>query len=206
LIPIPTFCFSLVVTHAGTSGLYFDTPQRAWEPAAHLSAQKHIIYTEKPFRKIIAVRPSLYDDHWTGGKGMYKSEPALVDGGEVIIYAPHINEVSYTHGKILDEIGYHTRDYFMAQWDRFSHFPWGVIAHSTQVKGGGSYDKRSGIETPRVTVTVASAISPERIQRINLNYLDPTELRIEEWQGREKEGILVIPRAGEMLYRIRPQP
>jgi lactate racemase len=202
LIPTPAFCFALVVDHAGTAGIYFDTPQRAWEPAARLSAQKHILYVEKPYRKMIAVMPRLYDDLWTGGKGMYKSEPALADGGEVIIYAPHISEVSYTHGKVLDEIGYHTRDYFTAQWERFARQPWGVLAHSTHVKGQGSYNAQTGIETPRVTVTVASAIPEARIRRINLNYLDPTGLRLEEWAGREAEGILVIPRAGEMLYRL----
>jgi lactate racemase len=203
LIPTPVFCLALVVTHAGTAGLYFDTPQRAWEPAARLSAQKHILYVEKPLRKIIAVMPSLYDDLWTGGKGMYKSEPALADGGEVVIYAPHISAVSYTHGAILTEVGYHTRDYFTAQWERFSHHPWGVLAHSTHVKGQGTYDAASGIETPRVTVTVASAIPAELIRRINLNYLDPASLRLDEWTGREEEGILVIPRAGEMLYRLK---
>jgi nickel-dependent lactate racemase len=203
LIPTPAFCLALVVSHAGTAGIYFDTPARAWEPAATLSAQKHILCLDKPVRKIIAVMPALYDDLWTGGKGMYKSEPALADGGEVVIYAPHISEISYTHGKILAEIGYHTRDYFTAQWERFRAYPWGVLAHSTHVKGQGTYDLPSGIETPRVTVTVASAIPAELIRRVNLNYLDPASLRLEEWAGREDEGILLIPRAGEMLYRLR---
>jgi nickel-dependent lactate racemase len=204
LIPTPAFCFALVVEHGGTAGIYFDTPQRAWHPAAALSAQKHIHYIEKPFQKILAVMPRLYDDLWTGGKGMYKAEPALANGGEVIIYAPHIDEVSYTHGKILEEVGYHTRDYFTTQWERFMHFPWGVLAHSTHVKGQGAYDPASGVETPRVTVTVASAIPAERIRRINLSYLDPRQVNPQDWAGREHEGILLIPRAGEMLYRLKP--
>ena len=203
LIPTPTFCFSLVVSHAGTSGLFFGTPQETWQAASALSARKHILYVEKPFHKIISVLPPLYDDFWTGGKGMYKVEPAVADGGEVIIYAPRINELSYTHGAILDQVGYHTRDYFTCQWERFKGFPWGVLAHSTHVKGAGSYDPHSGVETPRVQVTVASAIPEERIRRINLNYLNPASLNLEEWTNREQEGILVIPRAGEMLYRLK---
>jgi len=127
----------------------------------------------------------------------------VADGGEVVIYAPHISEVSYTHGRVLDQIGYHTRDYFTCQWDRFKGFPWGVLAHSTHVKGAGNYDPRSGIETPRVQVAVASAIPEERIRRINLNYLDPASFHPEDWAGREDEGILLIPRAGEMLYRLK---
>ena len=203
LIPTPAFCFALVVTHAGTAGAYFGTPQEAWVPASALSARLHIVYVPKPFHKVISVMPALYDDLWTGGKGMYKVEPVVADGGEVIIYAPRIDEISYTHGAVLDEVGYHTRDYFSAQWERYKHHPWGVLAHSTHVKGTGTYDPRTAVETPRVTVTVASAIPEARIRRVNLNYLNPASLHLEEWAGREEEGILVIPRAGEMLYRLK---
>jgi hypothetical protein len=37
-----------------------------------------------------------------------------------------------------------------------------------------------------------------------LGYLNPAGVKMEEWQGREEEGIKVIPRAGEILYRIKP--
>ncbi len=199
----PAACFGLVVTHAGLAGLYFGSPHEAWQAASALSAQKHIVYVDRPFKRVISVMPELYDDLWTGAKGMYKMEPAVVDGGEVVIYAPHIAEVSYTHGKILDEVGYHCRDYFMKQWDKFKHYPGGVLAHSTHLKGLGTYDAATGIETPRVQVTLATGISKERCQHINLGYLDPATLDVAEWQGREAEGVLVVPRAGEMLYRVK---
>lgn len=199
----PAACFGLVVTHEGLAGLYFGTPQEAWEAASALSAKKHIIYVNKPFRRVLSVMPKLYDDLWTGAKGMYKMEPAVCDGGEVVIYAPHITEVSYTHGKLIDEIGYHCRDYFLKQWDKFKDYPGGVLAHSTHVKGLGTYDGATGIETPRITVTLATGIPPERCKRINLGYLDPQTINVREWQGREGEGVLVVPRAGEMLYRVR---
>lgn len=207
----PTACFSLVVAPSGSpgedhnhlSGLFFGTPQQAWQAAADLSAQVHIRYVDAPYRKVISVMPAMYDDLWTAAKGMYKMEPVVADGGEVIIYAPNITEVSYTHGKILNEIGYHCRDYFVAQWDRFSRYPGGILAHSTHVKGLGQYDAPSGIETPRIHVTLATGIPEERCRRINLGYLNPAELNLAEWQGREAEGILVVPRAGEILYRLR---
>lgn len=202
LIPTPAACLALVVTHEGTAGLYYGTPQEAWQPAAALSAQKHIVRVENPFRRVLAVMPRLYDDLWTGAKGMYKLEPVVADGGEVVIYAPHISEVSYVHGRILDEIGYHTRDYFLKQWARFQDYPWGVLAHSTHVKGLGIYDPASGLESPRIQVTLATAIPAERCRRINLGYMDPREVNPAEWQNRESEGILVVPRAGEMLYRL----
>lgn len=204
LIPRPRACFALVVTHAGLAGLFFGSPEEAWEGASALSAQRHIVWVERPYQRVLSIMPEMYDDLWTAAKGMYKLEPAVADGGEVIIYAPHINEVSYTHGALIDSIGYHCRDYFLAQWDRFKGFPGGILAHSTHVKGMGSFDPASGVETPRIRVTLATDIPEERCRRINLGYCNPATIDPQAWQGREDEGVLVVPRAGEMLYRVRP--
>jgi hypothetical protein len=128
----------------------------------------------------------------------------VADGGEVVIYAPHVREVSYTHGKLLDEVGYHCRDYFLKQWDRFADVPGGILAHSTHLKGLGTYDEATGKETPRIRVTLATGIPRERCERINLSYLDPASVDVEAW--KEDPETLVVPRAGEMLYRVRPSP
>ena len=202
MVTVPTACFALVVTPAGMAGLYFGSAREAWEQASALSAQRHIVWLDAPVRQVLSVMPRMYADIWTAGKGMYKMEPAVADGGEVIIYAPHINEVSITHGRLIEEVGYHCRDYFLAQPERFAHYPGGVLAHSTHVKGQGRYDAATGIETPRVTVTLATGISAERCRRINLGYRDPASIDIKAWSGREGEGVLVVPRAGEMLYRL----
>ena len=201
-IDVPKLCFSMVVKgHNDLVGLYFGTPEEAYEAAADLSAQHHIVYVEKPFKRVLSVMPELYDDLWTAAKGMYKMEPAIADGGEVIIYAPHIDEVSYTHGHILDEIGYHVRDYFLKQWERFRDCPWGVLAHSTHLCGVGTYE--DGVELPRIRVTLATGIPRERCERLGLGYLDPATIDLDAWRGHEDEGILIVPRAGEMLYRLR---
>jgi nickel-dependent lactate racemase len=205
-IPRPTSCFALVVTKEGTAGVYFGSPQEAWATASALSAQRHIVWVDRPFQRVLSVLPSLYDDLWTGGKGMYKLEPAIADCGEVVIYSPAITEISYTHGKLLDEVGYHCRDYFLKQWNRFRHFPGGVLAHSTHVKGLGTFDVDEGREYPRIGVTLATGISEERCRRVNLGYLDPAIIDENDWQGREAEGVVVIPRAGETLYRLKPAP
>jgi nickel-dependent lactate racemase len=203
MVPRPVSCFAFVVTHEGLNGLYFDTPTEAWKAASALSAEVHIRWVERPYRRVLAVMPQMYDDLWTAAKGMYKMEPAVADGGEVVIYSPSIDEVSYTHGKLIDEVGYHCRDYFLTQWERFKDYPGGVLAHSTHVKGLGTYDSTTDIEIPRVRVTLATGIPEERCRRINLNYLDPSSIRIDEWRGREAEGILVVPRAGEIVYRLK---
>ncbi len=194
-----------MVTHAGLAGIYFGPAREAWQAAAALSAKKHIIYVDKPYKRVLSIMPEMYDDLWTAAKGMYKMEPAVADGGEVVIYAPHITEVSYTHGRLLDEIGYHCRDYFIKQWDKFRDYPGGVLAHSTHLKGMGEFDSLTGIEKPRITVTLATGISPERCRMINLGYLDPASVNPKDWENRENEGILVVPRAGEMLYRMRKE-
>jgi nickel-dependent lactate racemase len=199
----PKACFALVVTHAGLGGIYFGSPEEAWQAAADLSAQTHIMYVDRPFQRVLSIMPQMYDDVWTAGKGMYKVEPVVADGGEVVIYAPHITEISYTHGRLIEEIGYHCRDYFLEQWDKFKDYPGGVLAHSTHVKGLGTYDPLTKIETPRIRVTLATGILAERCARINLGYLDPEKINLKEWENRVDEGILVVQRAGEMLYRIR---
>ena len=193
----------MVVTHEGLAGIYFGNAREAWHAAAVLSSQKHIVYVDKPYQRVISVMPQMYDDLWTAAKGMYKMEPVVADGGEVIIYAPHITEVSYTHGKILDQIGYHCRDYFLKQWDKFKIYPHGVLAHSTHLRGLGTYDAATDTETLRIKVTLATGIPEERCRRIGLGYLDPALLDPNEWVGREDKGILVVARAGEMLYRLR---
>ncbi len=203
MVTVPTACLALVVTGAGLAGAYFGAPREAWEHASALSAKRHIVWLDKPVRQVLSVMPAMYADVWTAGKGMYKMEPVVADGGEVIIYAPHIREVSFTHGHVIDEVGYHCRDYFVAQPERFAQFPGGVLAHSTHVKGLGTYDAATAVETPRITVTLATQIPPERCRKINLGYRDPASIDVEAWKGRESEGILVVPRAGEMLYRLR---
>jgi nickel-dependent lactate racemase len=200
----PMSCVSLVVTHEGVAGLYVGSPRESWEAASALSARTHVLWVDRPFRRVLSIMPTMYDDLWTAAKGMYKLEPAMADGGEIVIFAPHITEVSYTHGHIIDEIGYHCRDYFLGQWERFGHYPGGVLAHSTHVKGMGAYDAATGVETPRIQVTLATGIPEERCRRINLGYLDPASIRVDEWKGREADGIIVVPRAGEMLYRLAP--
>ncbi|MGE0885257.1 MAG: lactate racemase domain-containing protein [Blastocatellales bacterium] len=201
----PKLCCSLVVKGESLAGLYIGSPEEAWEAASELSTQLHIVWNDKPFKRVLSVMPKLYGDIWTGSKGMYKLEPVVADGGEVIIYAPHIDEISYTHGKVLDEIGYHVLEYFTKQWDRFKQYPLGVIAHSTHLKGLGTYDPETGVETPRIKVTLATRIPRERCERLNLGYLDPETINIDDWKNREDEGILMVPKAGEMLYRLKPK-
>jgi nickel-dependent lactate racemase len=205
MIPTKRLCLAMVVApgSGALAGLYAGSPVEAWAAAADLSARVHVSYVEEPFRRVLSVMPESYVDIWTAAKGMYKLEPAVADGGEVVIYAPHITEFSYAHGRELAEVGYHVRDYFTKQWKRYRHYPGTVLAHSTHLKGGGTYDEKTGEERPRVRVTLATGISEKRCQAHNLGYLNPNEVNPEEWSGKEDEGVRLVPRAGEVLYRLR---
>lgn len=202
-VPTPKSCFAMVVEGDKLAGMYFGSPESAWSYAADLSEKLHIAYKDKPFHTVLSCAPKMYDDIWTAGKCMYKLEPVVADGGKLIIYAPHIDEISYTHGKILDEIGYHTRDYFVAQWEKFKHYPWGVVAHSTHVRGIGTYE--NGVEKPRVEVILATRIPESRCKKLNLGYMDPDSIDKADYMDKEDQGILFVPKAGECLYRLKEQ-
>ena len=185
-IKMPVACMALVVSKEGVNGFYFGATREAWKGAAALSAKKQITWVDKPFCRVLAVMPEMYPDIWTAAKGMYKAEPAVIDDGEVVIYAPHITEFSYTHGVWLEKIGYHCRDYFLKQWKLFAEVPRGVLAHSTHLRGQGAFDEATGFERDRIRVTLATGISEERCARMNLGYLDPREIVFKEWLGREE--------------------
>ncbi|MCE5276792.1 MAG: lactate racemase domain-containing protein [Planctomycetaceae bacterium] len=185
------------------TGLFAGSLRDSWSAAADLSAKVHIRYVQTPYQSVLARAPEMYDDLWVAAKCMYKMEPVMADGGELIIFAPHVKEISYTHGHIIRKIGYHTLEYFLAQWDRFKDYPWGVLAHSTHVKGIGTYDT-AGHESPRIRVTLATGIDEATCRAVNLGYRDPATINPAHWQDRP--GHLYIPKAGETLYRLKNPP
>src|SRR5690606_27228911 len=193
-------CMVVRGSDGALAGLFGGTPEEAWSRAADLSARVHVRWHAAPYHTVLSRCPPMYPDLWTGGKCMYKLEPVVADGGELIIWAPHVTEVSRVHGHVLERIGYHVRDWFVQQWERFRHEPWGVLAHSTHVKGDGTWD--GSVERPRVRVTLATGIPPEVCERIALGYRDPATIRVEDFAGREAEGVLYVPKAGELLHRL----
>ncbi len=202
MVKVDKLCFCMVVTPQNKlAGLFAGTPEAAWDQASDLSRQVHIVYKDRLFHTILSCAPPMYDELWTAGKCMYKLEPVLADGGELIIYAPHLREVCVSHGAAIEAVGYHCRDYFLKQWDRFKHLPWSALAHSTHVRGIGTFE--NGVEKCRAKVTLATAIGPEHCARLNLGYRDPKSIRPQDFAGREDQGILLVPKAGELLFRLR---
>lgn len=199
-IATPQVGISLVMHGHDLTGMFIGEVKEAWSRAADLSAEINIVWVDHPFHTVISMAPPMYWELWTAGKCMYKLEPVVADGGKLIIYAPNLREISVTHGALIRQVGYHTRDYFLGQWERFKDAPRAILAHSTHVRGIGTY--RDGIEHDRVEVILATGIPEEICREINLGYIDPTTIDPDEDKNREDEGILVVPNAGEMLYRL----
>jgi nickel-dependent lactate racemase len=201
LIPAETLALCVVV-RSGSGALHaaaLGEPRAAWSAAAEVSAQTHVRYLDAPVRRVLSVIPEKYDDIWTAAKGFYKLEPVVADGGEVVLYAPHITRISAMHPEI-EEIGYHCRDYFVRQWDRFRHLHWGVLAHSTHLRGAGTYDEEHG-ERCRLDVTLATGIPEDVVRKANLGYLDPATVDVAAAEA--DPGTFVVPDAGEVLFRLR---
>ncbi len=202
LVPGERYALSAVVEASG-EGLHmlsFGDTMSSWAAAAEAVARTHIVHLPAPVQRVLSIVPARYEDLWTGAKGFYKVEPVVADGGEVVLYAPHITEVSAMHPRLLD-IGYHCRDYFVSNWDRFEHVGWGELAHSTHLFGAGWYDPGAG-ERQRVRVVLATRIPKATVERVNLIYRDPASVTVGDWESDPQA--LVVHDAGEVLYRLAP--
>ena len=185
-------------------GLYVGPAREAWRTARPaLSAQVHVVWVDQPFTRVLSVMPPMYDDLWTAAKGMYKLEPVVADGGEVVIYAPHITEVSYTHGAIDRRDRLPLPRLLRRHSGTASGTTRAGSSRTPRTEGHGHDSTGAGVERPRVSVSLATGISEERCRRLNLGYVDPASIRLDDWRGRERDGVLVVPRAGEQLYRLR---
>jgi nickel-dependent lactate racemase len=202
MVDVPVHCLAMVVNHAaGLCGLYAGDTREAWSQAADLSARIHVVTKRRPFRLVLGVAPAMYDEIWTAGKVMYKLEQVVADQGTLIIYAPHIHEVSRTWGRYIESVGYHIREYLLAHMDRLRDVPRGVLAHLTHVRGTGTY--ADGVERPDVNLVLATSIPEDVCRRINVGYMDPRGIRLEDYMNREDEGVLFVDHAGEILHRLR---
>jgi lactate racemase len=201
LVPGERHALCVVVEHVsgGLESLSFGEPTGAWAAAADVAAETHVEYLAAPVPRVLSIIPARYPDLWTGAKGFYKVEPVVADGGEVVLYAPHITEIAAMHPRLL-EIGYHCRDFFLAHWDRYRDVPLGELAHATHLFGAGTYDRVTG-EHQRVRVVLATGIPQDVVRRVNLAYLAPDAVDLAEWGADPRA--LVVPDAGEVLYRLR---
>lgn len=202
LIPTHRLGICLVVKSGTDEIEYVATGELddTWALASEVAADSHIEYVDKPFKKVVAMMPTRYADMWTAAKGCYKIQPAMAEGGEVVIYAPHVKALSEQHPEVYD-IGYHCIDYFIKQWDLFKDVPTAVLAHSTHVRGGGTFDPETGVEHNRIKLTLCTQVPRETVEAANANYLSPDDIDFDAL--RADPDVFVEENAGEVLYRLR---
>ena len=198
-VPLLALCLVVETGSSTVSSISFGSPHTAWEYASAVSAKKHIRFLDKPMKRVVSIIPSRYQDIWTAAKGMYKVEPIIQDGGEVILFAPHIDEFSITH-KELEDIGYHCREYFSSQMEKFERVSKTLMAHSSHLRGAGSFSPAKG-EQCRITVTLSTGISKNRTESMNLKYLDPSSFFLSDYENDSET--LINENAGEILYRLK---
>jgi len=211
-IKAPTISFNMVFEEKGHSvipkGLYigegFNGFIEAYEKAAKTSSKLHVIYIDKPLNTVVQVIDVSYDEIWTAGKGSYKlqSPGVMTPGGEIIIYAPHIN---CFHSRpemdlALRQIGYHCKDYIKKYLKSNPDFSKNIAAHVINVRGAGSFNVNSGKEEFDFKVTLATGISKDICESVGLGYKNPDSIRREDFIGPEK---LWIENGGKYLYKIK---
>lgn len=200
LVPTPITLAAAVVEAGGLAGLFVGEHVDAWGMAADLSAERHVVRHPRPYRRVVSWAPPMYDELWTAAKAMYKLEGIVADGGELVLYAPHLDQVSRIHGRHIARVGYHVLPYFLEQWGRFGDVPLGVLAHSTHLRGAGTFD--AGVESARIRVTLASRIRSDECCQLNLGYADPATIDPEALVEANDPDTLFVPKAGEVLHRV----
>jgi hypothetical protein len=62
------------------------------------------------------------------------------------------------------------------------------------------------VEKCRAQVTLASQVPENVCRALNLGWRDPRSIQVEDYANREGEGVLLVRKAGEMLYHLTKQP
>jgi nickel-dependent lactate racemase len=186
-----------------THALFAGDVREAFRRAAEVSGEVHIRYTGRKYRRVVALLDEHYDELWVGGKASYKLGGIIADGGELIIYAPHLRAISETHGLLIEKYGYAPLDRVreMVALSEELQANLAVAAHLAHVSYAGHRDE-SGKVIPRFRITMASALDAATCERVNLGFMDHHEFHREDYES--DPDTLVVERAGRDLYLVQP--
>src|SRR5205085_12660563 len=138
----------------------------AFRAAAEVSRQVHIKYTGRKYKRVVALLDEHYDELWVGGKASYKLGGIIEEGGELIIYAPHLRAIAGTHGRLIETYGDAPRDRVrgMVALSTELQNNLAVAAHLAHVSYAGKRDQQGDV-IPRYKITMASALDEETCRR-----------------------------------------
>ena len=184
-----------------TYALFAGDIREAFRRAAEVSRQVHIRYTGRKYKKAIALLDPHYDELWVGGKASYKLGAIIEEGGELIIYAPHLTKLSETHGALIEKYGYapleSVRDMLGVSQELRENLC--IAAHLAHVAYAGRLDAEGKV-IPRYKITMASGLDEETCRRVNLGYLDHGSFDYEAL--RSDPDTLIVENAGRDLYQV----
>lgn len=207
-VPARVVCFTSVVTRDDdgllrTHALFAGDFRESFRRATEVSRFVHIKYTGRKYRRVVALLDEHYDELWVGGKASYRLGGIIEEGGELLIYAPHLRCVSETHGAMIEKYGYapleQVRELVAESAELQANLC--VAAHLTQVAYAGRRDA-SGQIVPRYRITLASRVDEETCRRVNLNWMDYREFNRADYEG--DPDTLIVERAGRDLYLVAP--
>ncbi len=186
-----------------THALFAADFRDAFRRAAEVSRQVHIKYTGRKYQRVVALLDEHYDELWVGGKASYKLGGIIEEGGELIIYAPHLRSISETHGRLIEKYGYAPLDRVreMVALSTELQNNLAVAAHLAHVSYAGQRDA-AGHVVPRYQITMASALDEPTCQRVHLGFMDHRVFRREDYES--DPDTLVVERAGRDLYLVAP--
>jgi nickel-dependent lactate racemase len=205
LVPVPVISFTSVVTRdtggLRTRALFAGAIDEAFRRAAAVSREVHIKYTGRMYRRVVALLDSHYDDLWVGGKASYKLGAVIEEGGELIIYAPHLTEISATHGRLIEKYGYAPLEQVreMVEWSDELRANLCVAAHLAHVSYASARDPEGRV-VPRYRITLASAVPEEMCRRVNLGYLDHRTFNRNHYAA--DPDTFIVENAGRDLYLV----
>lgn len=189
-----------LITHALFAGDIRD----AFRHAVAVSRQVHIRYTGRKYKRVVALLDRHYDELWVGGKASYKLGAIVEDGGELIIYAPHLTKISETHGELIQKYGYapleSVRDMLGVSQELRENLC--IAAHLAHVSYAGRVDDEGKV-VPRYRITMATGLDEATCKQVNLGYLDYRTFDYEKL--REDPDTLIVKDAGRDLYKVRTE-
>ena len=181
-----------------TYALFTGDIREAFRRAAEVSRKVHIRYTGRKYKKVVALLDPHYDELWVGGKASYKLGAIIEEGGELIIYAPHLTKLSETHGELIEKYGYapleSVRDMLGVSQELRENLC--IAAHLAHVAYAGRVDERGNV-VPRYSITMATGLDEETCRRVNLGYLDHRTFEM-----AANEDTLIVKDAGRDLYQV----
>ncbi len=208
LVPAQIITLNSVVTRDDnnrlrTHALFTGDFREAFRRSAEVSRHVHIKYTGRKYKRVVALLDEHYDELWVGGKASYKLGGIIEEGGELIIYAPHLHAISETHGLLIEKYGYAPLDRVreMVALSTELQANLAVAAHLAHVSYAGQRDK-DGRVIPRYRITMASALDEATCRRVNLGFMDHRQFRREDYEKDPET--LVVDRAGRDLYLVEP--